>query len=419
MYLFQPTSGRNWGLTHFVKALTQSATPPTTKTKPSPSAANTVGEDGVRGNQVAPAANMNKSSLNSCVGNQVSAVSKEVKSPEHSAPADNLAPFAAELLSNSPGMDQGLDIESLTAKLDIPLEADVSSSKSVSNESEQNGLTVKNQLQKGNKKVSSKSAAMEPKSKADHVKSKSEKSPLPKKPVKTTEKETKPLKNSQSAKISSGTDDKTPNKTAKTSKAGNGVTGVKSMKKKAEAKRSGVVGATQNEPVKPTSEGDDEDVIVDIVGENSPAKLDIKPSSTSKAKETEKVKVVKNKPAVANGLSKPVNGEKLFSNLISPNRTKDILGKNVEITYDEVNKPESLIVKIDLSLLKRIPKLAGNDPIKQEPAASTPVGETNGLRDAISSPGKKIPKRKSSDVKAMEHETPKKVKSESDLDSGL
>ena len=396
-----------------MKALNQSATPPTTKTKPSPSA-NTVGEDGVRGNQVAPAANTNKSSLNSCV----SAVSKEVKSPVPSAPVDNLAPFAAELLSNSPGMDQGLDIESLTAKLDLPLEADMDSSKHVSNESGQNGLTVKIQLQKGNKKASSKSPAKEPKSKADHVKSKSEKSPSLKKPLKIPKKEPKTPKHSQSVKGSSGTDDKTPNKTTKTSKTVNGVAGGKSAKKKAEAKSSGVV-AAQNEPVKTISEGDDEDVIVDIVGENSPAKLDVKPSSTLKAKETEKVKVTKNKPAVSNGLSKPVNGEKLLSNLISPNRTKDILGKNVEITYDEVNKPESLIVKIDLSLLKRIPKFTGNGAIKQEHAASTPVGETNGLRDTISSPGVKIPKRKSSDVKAPEHETPKKVKSESDLDSGL
>lgn len=413
--MLQHASGRNWGLTHFVNALSQSSTPPTTKTKPSPSAANTVGEDGVRGNQVAPAANANKSSLNSHISNQTSAVSKEMKSPVPPAPADGLVPFAADLLSNSPDVDQGFDIESLTAKLDVPLEGDTATNPSKPVSSDPNGLTVKIQLPKKNKKVNRKLSASGPKLNSVQEKSQSEETPSPKKPVKNAKKETKTPKNSASSKASNNNVDETPNKAGKTSKTGNGVAGMKSAKKKVETKSAGDV-ITGNEPVKAVCEVDDEDVIVDIVGmETSPVKLDAKPAS--KTKETEKLKGSKSKAVVTNGLNKPVNGEKLLSSLISPNRTKDILGKNVEITYDEVNKPESLIVKIDLSLLKRIPKLNGNEPIKQEQAASSPVTETNGITDAICSPGVKIPKRKLSDVKPLEHELPKKVKSESDADT--
>lgn len=96
-------SGRSWGLTHFVDALNQSSVPPTTKTKPSPSAANSVGEDGIRGNQVAPAANINKSSLNSHVSSQVIATdNKRAKSPMVTPLDDDFVPFAKDLLSRSP-----------------------------------------------------------------------------------------------------------------------------------------------------------------------------------------------------------------------------------------------------------------------------------------------------------------------------
>ncbi|KAJ7371212.1 embryonic hindlimb morphogenesis [Desmophyllum pertusum] len=160
--------------------------------------------------------------------------------------------------------------------------------------------------------------------------------------------------------------------------------GKKSTKRKAETKNSADVIVTGNETAKPACEVhmDDEDIIVDIVGmETSPgldsAKSDSKPAP--KPKETEKTKGVKTKPVLTNGLSKHVN------------------------------------VKIDLSLLKRIPKLPVNEQIK--PSASPPIAETNGSRDVISSHEVKIPKRKLSDVKPVEHDTPKKMKSESDVDS--
>ena len=344
--LFQPPSERNWGLTHFVKALNQSSTPPSTKTKPSPSAANTVGEDGIRGNQIAPAANANKSSLNSHVSDQNDAV-KEIKSPVPAVLEESLAPFAADLLSSSPVRDQGLNIESLTAKLDLPLEAKTNTSKTgTSSQTNKNGLAVKIQLPNGNKKETAKASTLESKGKPSREKNLSEKSPSPKKPVKISKKEPKTPKTSVSAKVSDVMADATVNKTSKVLKMGNGVPKVK-PKKKLDLKGSSVV--IEKEQVKPVGEGDDEDVIVDIVGENSPAKLESKPSSTSKVKEAEKEKpkVTKSKPVLNNGLSKPVNG------LLSPSRAKDLIGKNVEITYDEVNKPESLIVKIDLSLLKK------------------------------------------------------------------
>ncbi|XP_078369274.1 uncharacterized protein LOC144653204 isoform X2 [Oculina patagonica] len=411
----KPTSGRNWGLDHFVNALNQSSTSPTTKTKPSPSAANTVGEDGVRGNQVAPAANANKSSLNSHVSNHVKTVN-EKKSPALVAPEESLTPFAAGLLSHSPEIDHGVDIESLTAKLDLPPETEVTTDpvKPVNSELGHNELPVKIQPPKDNKKGKRRPSTAGTKLNSGQVKSQSENSP--KKPLKTKV-ETSSSKNSASVKLNNSSAEENTNKASKTSKSANGTVGKKSTKKKSETKSSSVT-VRGNETVKPHNEVDDEDVIVDIVGvETSPgldsAKSDSKP--TPKAKETEKTKGTKNKPVLTNGHNKHVNGEKLLSTLISPNRTKDILGKNVEITYDEVNTPESLIVRIDLSLLKRIPKLPGNEQTKN--SASSPSAETNGSRDMISSSEVKIPKRKLSDVKPVEQETQKKVKSESDVDS--
>lgn len=374
-----------------------------------------MGEDGVRGNQVAPAATANKSSLNSHIGNHVKT---EKKSPLPMALEENLAPFAASLLSNSPELDHGVDMESLTAKLELPLETDVSTdlAKPVSNELGENDRTVKIQVSKDNKKGKRRPSTTGSKLNSGQEKSQSESSPRKLSKSKT---ETNLSKNPASVKLSNSSVDENENKARKTTKLAAGTVAKKSTKKKPGTKSSGTT-VTGNETVKPASEVDDEDVIVDIVGvETSPghesAKADSKPFP--KTKETERTKGIKNKPALTNGLSKHVNGEKLhvLSSLISPNRTKDILGKNVEVTYDEVNMPESLIVKIDLSLLKRIPKLPGNEVMKH--SASSPTAETNGNKDVITSPEVKITKRKLPDVRPVEHETPKKVKSESDADS--
>lgn len=375
-----------------------------------------MGEDGVRGNQVAPAANANKSSLNSHMGNHDVKTEKK-KSPLPMAPEESLAPFAAGLLSNSPELDHGVDIESLTAKLELPPETDVnvSADQPVGNELGDD-QTVKIQVSKDNKKGKRRQSSTGSKMNSGQEKNHSESSP---KKLLKSKTETNSSKNQASLKHSSGSVDENANKASKTTKLAAGTVAKKSIKKKPEIKCSGT-SVTVNETVKPASEVDEEDVIVDIVGvETSPghenAKADIKPFP--KTKETERTKGTKNKPALTNGLSKHVNGEKLhvLSSLISPNRTKDILGKNVEVTYDEVNMPESLIVKIDLSLLKRIPKLPGNELIKH--SASSPPAETNGSKDVITSPEVKITKRKLPDVKPVEQETPKKVKSESDADS--
>lgn len=55
---------------------------------------------------------------------------------------------------------------------------------------------------------------------------------------------------------------------------------------------------------------------------------------------------------IINGFSKYVNGDGLLFSLILINGNRDILGKNVEIIYDEVNKLEFFIVKIDCYFLK-------------------------------------------------------------------
>lgn len=331
------------------------------------------------------------------------------------APVSDSVGFAAELLSNSPELDQGIDIESLTAKLDLPHEAEATEtlSEPVSNDP---GLSVKIPLPKASKKGDKKSSGPGTKQNSSQEKIQSNKTPSPKKQVKISGKETKTPKNSASTKVSNDID---KNKVSKMGKGGKAATGMKSStKKKAETKNSVTPVPKQELPVpkqepKSNCEVDEEDVIVDIVGvENSPVKPDSKPASAAKTKETEKPKKSKSKPVNVNGVHKSVNG---FSTLISPSRTKDILGKNVEIVYDDVNKPESLIVKIDLSLLKRIPRLPGNELIKQEPTLS-PVEETNGIKDAIRSPELKIPKRKSFDA-TTERDFLKKMKSESEADS--
>lgn len=374
-----------------------------------------MGEDGVRGNQVAPAANANRSSLNSHLGNHVKS---EKKSPLPMAVEESLAPFSAGLLSNSPELDHGVDIESLTAKLELPPETDDSAdpAKLVSNELGKKDQTVKIQVSKDNKKGKRRPSTTGSKMNSGQEKSHSESSP---KKLLKSKTDTSLSKNPASVKLSNGSVDENANKAGETTRLAGGKVTKESTKKKPETKSSGT-SVTGNDTVKPASEVDDEDVIVDIVGvETSPgheiAKADIKPFP--KTKESERTKGIKNKPAGTNGLSKHVNGEKLhvLSSLISPNRTKDILGKNVEVTYDEVNMPESLIVKIDLSLLKRIPKLPGNELIKH--SASSPSAETNGNKDVVTSPEVKITKRKLSDVRPVEHETPKKVKNESDADS--
>ena len=331
---------------------------------------------------------------------------------------DSLAPFAADLLSASAELDHGVDIDSLTAKLDLPTATGVvvnSAEPGSTNPGENNLSPVKTQQPKVDKKDKRRLSTAESKLNTGQEKEKSQNKTSPKKPLKS--KQTDSLKNPASVKVSNGSTDESVNKASKTTKTANGIVTKKSSKKKTETKGVSKT-AVGNDPVKATGEVDDEDIFVDIVGiETSPGlnnvKLESKP--VLKSKEAEKPKGVKNKPVLTNGLSKHVNGDKLLSSLISPNRTKDILGKNVEITYDEVNKPESLIVKIDLSLLKRIPRLPGNDQIKH--SASSPSAETNGSRDMISSPEVKIPKRKLSDVKPVELEIPKKVKSESDVDS--
>lgn len=373
-----------------------------------------MGEDGVRGNQVAPAANANKSSLNSHMDNHVKS---EKKSPLPMAPEETLAPFAAGLLGNSPELDHGVDIESVTAKPELPPEADVTAdlAKPISNELGGNDQTVKIRVSKDNKNGKRRPSTTGSKMNSGQEKSHSKGSP---KKLLKSKTETNLPKNLANVKRSNSSIDEIANKASTKNKLAAGTVAKKTTKTKPEIKSSSAT-ITGNETVKPASEVDDEDVIVDIVGvETSPghenAKADIKPIST--IKETERTKGVKNKPAVTNGLSKHVNGDKLhvLSSLISPNRTKDILGKNVEVTYDEVNMPESLIVKIDLSLLKRIPKLPGNELIKH---SASPSSETNGNKDVITSPEVKITKRKLPEVRPVEHETPKKVKSESDADS--
>ncbi|XP_022804331.1 AF4/FMR2 family member 4-like isoform X2 [Stylophora pistillata] len=398
------TSGRNWGLNHIANALNQSSPSQTTKTKPSPSAANTVGGDGVRGNQVAPAANSNMSCLNSHVA----------RSPVAAASEDSFLSFAEGLFDLSSDLKNGVDIESLTAKLDLPLPAEMSegSAEPVSAlPVEDSATTLKTQQPKNDKKVKRRSSNVESKLNTSQEKGPTKYSP--KKPANS--KKTDSVKNSTNLKVSNGCTDDSAKKVTKTTKTPNGIVTKKSFKKISETKGVSKT-SVSNEAVRETSEVvDDEDIFVDIVSiEPSPGsdnkKVEVK--QTAKSKETENPKGVKKKPVTTNGLSKHVNGDGLLSSLISTNGTKDILGKNVEITYDEVNKPESLIVKIDLSLLKRIPQLASNIPPKH--SVLSPTVETNGSRDAINSPEVKIPKRKLLDVKPVEQEVSKKVKSNSE-----
>lgn len=329
---------------------------------------------------------------------------------------ESFLPFAEGLPDLSPDLNHGVDIESLTAKLDLPLPTDLSvdSAEPVSTVPVENNVTnVKTQQPKDDKKVKRRSSNVESKLNTSQEKVLTKNSP--KKPTKS--KQTDSLKNSTNLKVSNPGSDDVVKKATKTTKTPNGMVTKKSSKKKSETKGVSKT-VVSNEPVKETSEVDEEDVFVDIVSVEPSPGIDnkkVEAKQTTKSKETENPKGVKKKPVTTNGLSKHVNGDGLLSSLISTNGNRDILGKNVEITYDEVNKPESLIVKIDLSLLKRIPRLPSNDQPKH--SVSPPKVETNGSRDGISSPEVKIRKRKLSEAKSIEQDISKKVKSKSDVDS--
>ncbi|XP_048589824.1 AF4/FMR2 family member 4 isoform X2 [Nematostella vectensis] len=68
-------------------------------------------------------------------------------------------------------------------------------------------------------------------------------------------------------------------------------------------------------------------------------------------------RIKKNQTKTVNGLKEHVNGK--LSPIVSP---KDEISTG-EVTKDENGKPDSLVVKIDLALLKRIPRIPGTDSV--------------------------------------------------------
>ncbi|KAJ7371213.1 hypothetical protein OS493_027327 [Desmophyllum pertusum] len=157
----KPASGRKWGLDQLYNALNQSSTSPT---------------------QRQSQAHLRQTLWEKMVSEEIS--THEKKSPAPPVSVDTLAPFAADLLSNSPEIDHGVDIESLTAKLDVPCEADVAldTAKPVSSELGQNGSSVKIQLPKDSNKGKRRLSTAGSKLNSGQEKSQSENSP--KKPLK-------------------------------------------------------------------------------------------------------------------------------------------------------------------------------------------------------------------------------------------
>ena len=348
LLFLQSSGGRNWGLGHFEKTLCPVPTAATTKTKPSPSSSNTIGGEGLRGNQAAPASN---ASLKSCLNSQVNN-GNEVRSPSPSK-SSSLPPFPKEL-PRSPETNHGVDIESTAGKLDPPHDPEP-----VTDSHGQNGLTVKLQLPKGSEK---KEGKRRPSAAGSKLNANQEKSPV--------RKGAKLKKHDATPKGSLDTQDDHLSKMNKLVDADNKESAGKELaKSKTDTKNAGAVVTESKESLKPASEADDEDIIVDVIGdERTPlldaVKSDNKPANKTKRKEPENTKAVKSKPSkLTNGLSSHVNGEKMFSKLVSPNRTKGPFANDVEITLNEDDKRESLIVKIDLALLKRIPKIPGSEPV--------------------------------------------------------
>ena len=184
-----------------------------------------MGEDGVRGNQVAPAANANKSSLNSHMDNHVK---REKKSPLPMAPEETLAPFAAGL-SNSPELDHGVDIESVTAKPELPPEADVTAdlAKPISNELGENDQTVKIRVSKDNKNGKRRPSTTGSKMNSGQEKSHSKGSP---KKLLKSKTETNLPKNLANVKLSNSSIDEIANKASTKNKLAAGTVAKKTTK---------------------------------------------------------------------------------------------------------------------------------------------------------------------------------------------
>lgn len=324
--------------------------------------------------------------------------------------------FVVGFFGNSFELDYGVDIELVIVKLEFFFEVDVIVDlvKFISNEFGGNDQIVKIRILKDNKNGKRRLFIIGFKMNFGQEKSYSK--GFFKKFLKFKT-EINLLKNLVNVKFSNSSIDEIVNKVSIKNKLVVGIVVKKIIKMKLEIKSLSVI-IIGNEIVKLVSEVDDEDVIVDIVGveislgyEN--VKVDIKLIFI--IKEIERIKGVKNKFVVINGFSKYVNGDKfyvLFS-LIFLNRIKDILGKNVEVIYDEVNMFEFFIVKIDLLLLKRIFKFFGNELIKYLVFF---FFEINGNKDVIIFFEVKIIKRKLLEVRLVEYEIFKKVKSESDVD---
>ena len=135
---------------------------------------------------------------------------------------ESFLPFAEGLPDLSPDLNRGVDIESLTAKLDLPLPTDLSvdSAEPVGTVPVENNVTnVKTQQPKDDKKVKRRSSNVESKLNTSQEKVLTKNSP--KKPIKS--KQTDSLKNSTYLKVSNPGSDNVVKKATKTTKTPNGM----------------------------------------------------------------------------------------------------------------------------------------------------------------------------------------------------
>lgn len=372
-------SDRSWGLGHIAQASKAKPTSltPTTKTGTSPSAVTVVGDSGLRGNQVAPAPNINpKSTLNLQIDQSIQGISEN---PLFGAEDDLMAASfssLSDLVTNfTDAGSEGFDAVSLPSELnslekEAPLQdtsgGSISDVQKSFGEVGKNGLTVKIQLPKesktsqNTKQSTGDSNVNQEKKQTDKVlkASKAKKEMDGAKSKKSTEKE---------GVITNGFASKARNK-AELEK-GSESNGKKGNKKKTEVKAEPKVSNGQT-TVK-SAKDDEEDIFVDIESDVGNPLLDGTRITDTKVRSKNTVKnrttvpkLQKNSSKITNGISidnsEHHNGEKLSPSLVSPSRRKNGLTSD-ENTLNGYSKPDSLLVKIDLSLLKRVPRLQGSD----------------------------------------------------------
>ncbi|XP_031554532.1 AF4/FMR2 family member 4-like isoform X2 [Actinia tenebrosa] len=437
--LNKPSKG---GLNHPEKSHTKKILPTTTasaSTTTSLTLNSTIGGDGLRGDQVAPAANSSPLNSNSLNTKAVSVLDKEITDSLFDDdmhcfdPLPELPDLSKDLLGTVFGIN-GTN----TSCLDDILSNGLNNSQSLEPEKSDKYLISHLPQDKDNlpkvkdnklndkelNKTSNSSKKLEKKIKhggdsgSKAVKEKPEKE----KQDKAVKQNVKSKKISDAVKLKSKDNISNSNKSlvnsnkidSKTIKTDKSLGEKKSSKVKKNSSKPTLNGSTET-PTK-SSDGENEEIDVVTVSNDKPftnrTESSISQSKTSdnpknnNSSKSSNPNIVKNKTS----LEKTLNGRKEPSNgKMSPNNMSPKNGLSIdEITLDCNSKPGELVVKIPLALLRRIPHLNGSDTFAIKLGNTEMLNEEhqNGL-----SPARKAVKHHLS----VECSESKKIKAEPEL----